>query len=392
MITVAEIVPDIGHDRIAALLAEGQSVWQDDLNRAQLIDGELKRSIDEVGIRGLTSNPTIFARALAAGSAYDEQLAALLHEGAGAAAAFEALAVHDVRDACDLFRPLYDATGGRDGFVSIEVSPGAARDPQATRVEARRLWEEVDRPNLLVKIPGTVEAAPVIEGLLADGININITLLFSLASYERVALAYIAALERRLASGQPIDRVASVASFVVSRVDTLVDRLLDERIAASDDLVRQARLSALKRKAAVANAKLAYAAFQRIVTGPRFAPLAAAGASAQRLLWASTSAKDPADRDVRYVEELIGPETVNTMPRPTIQAFLDHGVVRRTIDKEVDEAARVVRELAKTGIILEEVASRLEDEGIALFARSYEELLGVLERKRRARVFAGKRR
>jgi transaldolase len=391
MSAVAETLANVGHDRIAALLAQGQSVWQDDLNRTQLIDGELRRSIAEIGIRGLTSNPTIFARAIAAGDAYDEQLAALLHEGASAAAAFEALAVHDVREACDLFRPLYDATAGGDGFVSIEVSPGAARDPQATRTEARRLWEEVDRSNLLVKVPGTVEAAPVIEELLADGININITLLFSLASYERVALAYFAALERRLAAGQPIDRVASVASFFVSRVDTLVDMLLDEQIAASADPARQARLRALKRKAAVANARLAYALFEKLFAGPRFAPLAAAGAGVQRLLWASTSVKDPADRDVRYVEELIGPVTVNTMPRATLEAFLDHGVVRRTIDQGVDEAARVVRELAETGILLEEVAARLEEDGIALFTRSYEELLGVLDSKRQTRAFEGKR-
>ena len=371
------------HDRpenaIEALLAEGQSVWQDDLNRGQLASGELRRLIAEIGIRGLTSNPTIFARAITAGGAYDEQIATLQHEGMEAAAVFEAVAVRDVRDACDLFRPLYDATEGRDGFVSIEVSPGAARDPLATRIEAERLWQAVSRPNVMIKIPGTVQAAPVIEELLAAGINVNITLLFSLAAYERVALAYVAALERRLALGKPVARVASVASFFVSRVDTLVDGLLDEKIATASDEATSEWLGSLKGKAAIANAKLAYAAFQKIFAGPRFAPLRAAGASVQRPLWASTSVKNPAYRDVRYVEELIGPHTVNTMPHATMEAFLDHGAVRRTVDRDVDEARLVTQELAAVGIELEAVAQNLEDEGIDLFARSYRELLAALE-------------
>jgi transaldolase len=363
---------------VAALQVAGQSVWQDDLNRDQLITGALRRAIDEDGVRGLTSNPTIFAKAISTGSPYDEQLAALLRAGTSPAVAFEAVAVDDVRAACDLFRPLYDATRGGDGFVSIEVSPAAARDPEATREETRRLWAAVARPNVMIKIPGTAEATPVIEEMLAEGININITLLFSLASYERVALAYLAALERRLAAGQPIDRVASVASFFVSRVDTLVDTLLDEKIGATADLAENARLRALRGRAAIANAKLAYARFQEILASARFAALRTAGALVQRPLWASTSVKNPLYRDVRYVEALIGPHTVNTMPRATLEAFIDHGAVARTVDRDVAEARRVVHDLAEIGIDLEIVAQILEEEGIAIFTRSYDDLLRVI--------------
>jgi transaldolase len=382
MSTMVHPRPTSARTRIDALLTEGQSVWQDDLNRTQLTSGALQRSIDEIGIRGLTSNPTIFAKAITGGDAYDAQIATLLHEARGAAEAFEALAVQDVRDACDLFRPLYDASNGGDGFVSIEVSPAAARDPRATRVEVERLWGEIDRPNLMVKIPGTAEAAPVIAEMLAKGININITLLFSLTAYERVALAYVTALERRLARGEAIDRVASVASFFVSRVDTLVDTLLDEKIAATNDAAEAARLAELKGQAAIANAKLAYARFHELFADPRFAPLRAAGAKVQRPLWASTSVKNPAYRDTRYVEELIGPHTVNTMPRATIEAFLDHGVVSRTVDRDIDEARRIVRELAAFEITLEAVARRLEEEGIAIFTASYREALDAIEAKR----------
>lgn len=382
MIDIAHSVSNHIHPRMAALAAEGQSIWQDDLNRAHLASGDLQRSIADIGIRGLTSNPTILAKAITGGTAYDEQLATLLHAGKGAAGAFEAVAIQDVRDACDLFRPLYDATRGGDGFVSIEVSPGAARDPRATRAEVQRLWGEIDRPNVMVKIPGTVEATPVIEEMLALGININITLLFSLASYERVAVAYIAALEERLVAGQPIDRIASVASFFVSRVDTLVDTLLDAQIAVADKNAEKTHLTGLKGQAAVANAKLAYARFRELFGGPRFAPLRAAGASVQRPLWASTSVKNPAYRDLLYVEELIGPHTVNTMPRATIDAFLDHGVIRRTADQDLARARRVAVELAAAGIELEAVAQILEEEGVALFTRSQADLLSAIGMRR----------
>ena len=384
MINMAPAQARASQTTIEALVVEGQSVWQDDLNRTQLTSGELQRSIDLIGIRGLTSNPTIFAKALSAGTAYDEQIAPLLHEGWEPAAVGEAIAVQDVRDACDLFRPLYEATDGKDGFVSIEVSPRAARNPDATRAEVRRLWAEIYRPNLMIKIPGTVEATPLIEEMLTAGISINVTLLFSLASYERVALAYVSALEQRLARGNPIDRVASVASFFVSRVDTLVDTLLDEKIATTGDEIKQAWLASLKGKAAIANAKLAYAKFQDIFTGPCFTPLQTAGARVQRPLWSSTSVKNLAYRDVRYVEELIGPDTVNTLPPTTIAAFLDHGVVSRTVDQGVDEARLVIQELAATGIDLEGVAQQLEAEGIALFAAAYEQMLSAINAKHAA--------
>ena len=367
---------------VKALLGEGQSVWQDDISRQMLQSGELRRAIEEVGIRGLTSNPTIFEKAIAGGTAYDESVAKLLEEGRQAPEIFEAVEVQDIRDACDLFLPIYQESGGSDGFCSIEVSPGAARNPDVTRTEARRLWSAVDRPNLMVKIPGTAEGATVIEEMLEAGLNINITLLFAIESYERVALAYVSALEKRHAANQPIDRIASVASFFVSRVDTLIDKLLDQKIAQAGDEAAATRLRGLKGQAAVANAKLAYAKFQEIFEGPRFAPLRAAGASVQRPLWASTSVKNPDYRDVLYVEDLIGPETVNTMPRPTIQAFLDHGIVRRTVDQDLDAARQLMADLAEVGIDMTVVTAQLEDEGIASFVKSFDSLIAGVESKR----------
>ena len=386
MVTVTkhEQAQDTATNAIKALLTEGQSVWQDDISRAMLTGGDLQRAIEETGIRGVTSNPTIFEKAISSGHHYDDAVMKLLHAGKSAPEIFEAVEVEDIRHACDLFRPLYDETGGGDGFVSIEVSPGAARNAEGTRVEARRLWDSVARPNLMVKIPGTAEGAAVIEEMLAAGVNINITLLFAIESYEQVALAYISALEQRQGRGEPIDRIASVASFFVSRVDTAVDKLLEEKIAATDDLALQERLRGLLGKVAVANAKLAYAKFQELFDGPRFAPLRAAGASPQRPLWASTGTKNPSYSDVLYVDELIGPDTVNTMPRPTIEAFLDHGTVRRTVDANVDEARRIIADLADVGIDLEAVTKRLEDEGIASFTKSYDALIAGVESKREA--------
>jgi transaldolase len=361
---------------------EGQSVWQDDISRDMLNRGEIRKAIEETGIRGLTSNPTIFEKAIAAGNAYDEEIATLLERNLDAAEIFETVAVHDIQAACDLFRPVYDSANGRDGFVSIEVSPLSARDGEQTAEEARRLWAAVDRPNLMVKIPGTSEGAPVVGQMLKEGVNINITLLFSVASYEQVARAYLEALTTRQAANQPIDRLASVASFFVSRVDTLVDKLLDEKIAAvSSDAERQ-RLESLKGKAAIANAKIAYESFQRLFSGPAWEKLAAAGAAVQRPLWASTSVKNPAYPDVMYVDELIGPDTVNTMPRPTIAAFLDHGTVERTIDRDVDDAHQTMKDLAAVGIDMDAVTRQLEEEGIASFVKSFESLLAGVGSKR----------
>lgn len=370
-------------NRIKELFArEGQSAWQDDISRDMLNQGEIRVSIEETGIRGLTSNPTIFEKAIASGTAYDEEIAGLLERDLDAHAIFEAVAVRDIRNTCDLFRPLYDAAHGGDGFVSIEVSPHGARDADLTRTEARRLWAAVDRPNLMVKIPGTAEGVPVIRQMLEEGININITLLFSVDAYEQVARAYIDALTTRLAGSRSVNRVASVASFFVSRVDSLVDKQLDEKIAATSDATQKGWLASLKGKAAVANAKIAYQSFERLFGSAEWKPLAAAGAAVQRPLWASTSVKNPAYPDTMYVDDLIGPHTVNTMPRPTIAAFLDHGTVARTIDKDVSAAYKTMSDLAAAGIDFAAVTAQLEDEGIASFAKSYAALLDGVSAKR----------
>jgi transaldolase len=372
------------HNPLVALVAAGQSIWLDYITRDLVRGGALKRLIEEDGIRGMTSNPTIFQKAIASGSAYDEQVDELLLQGKDAGAVFEALAVSDIQDACDLFRPLYDETGGADGFVSIEVSPRLAHDPRGTLDEARRLWQTVDRPNVMIKVPGTSGAVHAISALLRDGINVNVTLLFSLQSHERVMWAYIEALEARAAAGQPIGHLASVASFFVSRVDTLVDRLLDERIAAARDASAEEHLRSLKGKAAIANARLAYARFRAIFDGERFAKLRGKGAHVQRPLWASTGTKNPAYGDVYYVEALVGPDTVNTVPEPTLRAFQDHGQVRQTVDSDLGDARATMDALAQAGIDYDAVTQQLEDEGVRLFADSYDELLtGVGAKQRR---------
>ncbi|MBA2276530.1 MAG: transaldolase [Chloroflexia bacterium] len=369
---------------IKALLKEGQAVWQDDISREMLQSGTLRQRVEEVGIQGVTSNPTIFQKAIAAGDAYDEDIKRLLQDGQSPEEIFESLAVQDIQDACDLFRPLYDELDGEDGYVSIEVSAALARDTEGTLEDARRLWRKVDRPNVMIKVPGTKQGWPAIETLLAEGVNVNITLLFSLAHYERVALAYISALTTRLDAGQPVDRMASVASFFVSRVDTLVDKKINEKLAQTDDASERARLDGLKGKAAIANARLAYEKFQEIFEGDRFARLREAGAHVQRPLWASTGTKNKAYSDVLYVETLIGPHTVNTMPVPTMDAFLDHGTVARTVDRDYAEAHGVMDELAAAGISIDEVTAQLEEEGIATFAKSFDELLAGVAEKRSA--------
>ena len=370
----------MANPKVEALLKQGQSIWQDDIARSMLITGKLASTIKDVGVRGLTSNPTIFEKAISGGTDYDAQISELLGEGKAAQDIFEALEVSDLQGALDLFRPIYDQSEGRDGFCSIEVFPDAARDANQTRIQTRRLWDEVNRPNLMVKIPGTAEGAPVVGEMLAQGININITLLFSNAAYERVAWAYVEALEKRAAAGQPIDRIASVASFFVSRVDTLVDKMLDEKIAS--DPGNAAKYEALKGKIAVANAKLAYAKYQEIFGGDRFAKLKAAGARPQRPLWASTGTKNPAYSDTLYVDTLVGPDTVNTMPEKTIAAFLDHGSTERAVDKDVDQSRQLMADLAAAGIDIDAVTHQLEEEGIASFVKSFESLLDGVEAKR----------
>ena len=370
-------------NRITELfLQEGQSAWQDDISRDMLNQGAIARAIKETGIRGLTSNPTIFEKAIAAGNAYDTSVAELVAQGVEDLDIFESVAVADIQAACDLFRDLYDSSNGGDGYVSIEVSPLGARDAERTEADARRLWKSVNRPNLMVKIPGTLEGSPVIQQMLDEGININVTLLFSVEAYERVARAYIAALKARHARGESVDRIASVASFFVSRVDALVDKQLDALIADATNDAKKAELEALKGKAAIANAKLAYKSFQDIFSGSDWDTLVAADAKVQRPLWASTSVKNPAYPDTLYVDELIGPDTVNTMPRPTIEAFLDHGTVKRTIDTGVEEAAKTMAALEAAGIDFQAVTDQLEEEGIAAFVKSFESLLAGVASKR----------
>lgn len=367
-------------NKIKQLAELGQSIWQDDISREMLQDGSLKRAIEETGIRGVTSNPTIFQKAIAAGDTYDAELQAALASGKDAAGAFQVVAEKDIQDACDLFRPLYDQTGGEDGFVSLEVLPSLARDTEGTLANARMLWNAVDRPNLMIKVPGTVEGKPAVQTLLTEGINVNITLLFSLENYEAVARAYIDALKARHEAGLPVDHVASVASFFVSRVDTLADKLIDEKIASGEG--DTATLESLKGKVAIANAKLAYETFEQLFHAPEFKELADAGAKVQRPLWASTGTKNPAYPDTLYVDSLIAPHTVNTAPLKTIDAFLDHGTVERTIDGDYSEAHQVMKDLKAAGIDIDAITAQLEDEGIASFMTSYDDLLEGVERKR----------
>ena len=365
-----------------ALLELGQSVWLDYLRRGMLRSGELQSLIDD-GLRGMTSNPTIFEHAIGGSSDYDATLRALAASSKSDLEIFERLAVEDVRQAADLFRPVYDATEGRDGFVSLEVSPTVARDTEGTIAEARRLWAQADRPNVMIKVPGTREGWPAIERLLTEGINVNITLLFSLEHYRRVAEAYMRALEARTRAGQAIDHLASVASFFVSRVDTETDRRIDAKGGALLDL---------RGKVAIANAQLAYAWFRESSRSARWQRLASAGAQPQRLLWASTGTKDPKYSDVLYVDTLIGNDTINKMPHATLKLFEDHGTVARTLPEDVSEAGIVMDRLAAGGIDFADVTRALEDDGIEKFAKSFEALLGVIGNKRQALVAQAPRR
>jgi transaldolase len=352
----------------------GQSPWVDSIDRDMIESGALQTMIGE-GIRGLTSNPTIFAKAVAAGY-YDGLIRRMGDKGLNDQAIYEAIAVGDIRDAADLLRPVYDAADGHDGLASIEVEPDLADDGEATLRRARELWAAVDRPNIFVKIPATAAGLPAIEAATAEGINVNITLMFSVDVYRQVARAFIAGLRRFGEAGGDVSRVASVASFFVSRVDTKVDKRLD---AMGGDAAARARGTA-----AVANAQLAYQAYGEIFGGEEFADLRAAGARVQRCLWASTSTKDPTYRDVKYVEALIGPDTVNTLPRETIAATLDHGELARTLDADFGAAAAAIAVVEALGISMEQVTDELITEGVAAFSTSFEELLGTIDQKRRA--------
>ncbi|HEY4132493.1 MAG TPA: transaldolase [Gemmatimonadaceae bacterium] len=368
-------------NRLNQLHDAGQSIWLDFIDRTMLRNGDLQRRIQEDCLTGMTSNPTIFQKALAEGTVYDDQLRALDSEHT-AMELFELIATTDVRAACDIFRPVFDGVKGADGFVSIEVSPAAANDAQATVEEGQRLWATVDRPNVMIKVPGTVEGAKAVRQLTAAGVNVNITLLFALSAYKRVIDAYMDGLEARIAAGKDISKIHSVASFFVSRVDSEVDKRLDAAITA--DPSKTQALSALHGKAAIANAKLAYTLFQQDFGSARWKAIAAKGGTVQRPLWASTSTKNPSYRDVMYVEDLIGPDTVNTMPPNTVEAFRDHGVVKRTVDQGVDEAQRVIDALQAAGIAINDVTDKLLTDGLASFQKSFDELTAGLQQKMKA--------
>ena len=370
----------MAQNRLQELHDAGQSIWLDSIDRRMLHDGELERRIREDALTGMTSNPTIFQKALASSNAYDEQIVAAEDEGLTSWELFELLETTDVRDACDRFAGAYSTTRGADGYVSIEISPGVSHDADAAVEEARRLWKTVDRPNVMVKVPGTREGAVAVRRLIAEGINVNITLLFAIEAHERVIEAYMAGLEDRVKAHQPIDGLTSVASFFVSRVDTEIDKRLDGLIAKAPPAEKE-RLQMLKGRAAIANAKLAYRLFQQKFAGPRWEALAKQGARVQRPLWASTSTKNPAYRDVMYVEELIGPDTVDTMPPATIDAFEDHGVVARIVDKKVAVAEALLKEIEAVGISMREVTEKLLVDGIASFQKSFDELIAGLESK-----------
>jgi len=358
--------------RLNQLSALGQSVWIDYLSRDLLRSGELARMIREDAVVGVTSNPTIFQKALAEGGAYDEQMREVLAGQDDLKEVFLALEIKDVQDACDVLRPVWDATNGKDGYVSIEVDPTLAFDTDGTIAEAQRLHDQVDRPNCLVKIPATKDGLPAIEEMIARGHNINVTLIFSLRRYEEVVEAYHRGLERLVETGGDPATVTSVASFFVSRVDTEADRRLEE-VGAPDEL---------KGKLAIANAKLAYARYKELHSGERWQALQDKGAHTQRCLWASTSTKNPAYRDVMYVEELIGPETVDTMPQETIDAFEDHGESALTLEADLDEAHRVFEQVAEAGVDYDDVVLTLEQEGVQKFSDSFVELLDGVSAKR----------
>lgn len=348
----------------------GQAVWLDFIRRSFISSGELQGLLD-AGIRGITSNPTIFEKAIAGSDDYDSSMEQLVAAGKSVDQIYEELAIDDIGQAADMLRSLYDTTGGGDGFVSLEVSPTLAHDTFGTIEDAKRLFATLNRPNIMIKIPGTPEGVPAITDVIAAGVNVNVTLLFSLEQYEAIANAYIAGLERRVAAGLEIQHIASVASFFVSRVDTAVDKLLDAQ--GRSDLVG---------KAAVANAKLAYARFKELFSGPRWERLAAKGAQLQRPLWASTGTKDKRFSDTLYVDTLIGPYTVNTMPPATIEAFMDHGTVKSTVEDDVEGARTYLAQLAELGIDMDAITHQLQVDGVESFAKSFESLMQSVAEKR----------
>jgi transaldolase len=368
----------------------GQSVWYDNIERKLITSGELRRLIEEDSLRGVTSNPAIFEKAISGSDLYQDQLRELAEQGKSANDIYEAIAVRDVQMAADELRTVYDKTGGADGYVSLECSPLLANDTQGTIEEARRLWQWLDRKNVMIKIPGTPEGIPAIEQCIYDGININITLLFSLTSHEQTMEAYIRGLERRVKEGKPVDNISSVASFFVSRIDTAADKIIEDRIKQATSEEEKSKLQSLLGRVAIANAKMAYQRYKEIFHGERFAAIKARGARVQRPLWASTSTKNPAFKDVYYVEALIGPETVDTMPPATLEAFRDHGHARVTIENNLDEELALIARLKEVGISLDEITQQVLDEGVQKFVEPFEKLLGATESRRKEIIDSGK--
>ncbi len=366
-------------NKIQQLAQLGQSIWMDNIQRKMVTGGGLRAMIDE-GLLGMTSNPTIFEKAIGGSSDYDEAIRALIDQGATPEQIYDALTIEDVGMAADQFRPVFDRTHGGDGYVSIEVSPKLAHETEATLADARRLWQTLARPNVMVKIPATKEGLPAIEQALTEGININVTLMFSMNHYLAVAEAYLHALEARAQAGQPIDHIASVASFFVSRVDTLLDAKLEQIVTAAGPNAGLA--AALLGRAAVANSQLVYEKYQEIFGDGRFKALRKNGARPQRVLWASTSTKNPKYPDVLYVDTLIGPDTVNTVPPETYHAILDHAVVERTVDRDLAAARQIAGTLKTLGFDLNEVGEQLSVEGVEKFTKSFDGLLSVIEQKR----------
>ena len=359
-------------NRVKQIHEFGQSIWLDFIERRLIQSGGLQKLIDEDGIRGVTSNPAIFEKAISSSSDYDEQIAQLSQESKSNDEIFYAVAIDDIKAAADLFKQVYEEeVEGADGFVSLEVSPLLARDTEGTIAQAIDLWQKVDRKNVMIKIPGTAEGLPAIRKAISEGININVTLLFGLPRYEEVAEAYISGLEDRLNAGKPIDKIASVASFFLSRIDIMVDPLL-----------LQKGFNDLKGEIAIASAKKAYQIYKKIFCGERFKKLEEKGARPQRLLWASTSSKDPSSSDVKYVEALIGPDTVNTIPMETLEAFRDHGNPENRLEQDLNKAHVAMQTLKEIGINIDQITQTLEDEGIEKFNKPYEKLLKAIEEQR----------
>lgn len=362
----------------------GQSIWMDNLTRDLIQSGELKRMIDDRGLRGITSNPAIFEKAINGNKIYDADIDAGIQAGKSLLEIYESLIFEDIRDACDIFLPIYEESGGLDGYISIEVPPNIANDTEKTISEARRYYKEIGRPNVMIKIPGTSAGLPAVEDAIADGINVNVTLLFSVQSYVNTAWAYIRGLERRVEKGEDISKIASVASFFLSRIDIKIDEMIDAKLSKGvDTLEQEAKLKAVKGKVAIANAKIAYQEYKKIIADPRWLALKEKGANVQRLLWASTSTKNPEYSDVMYVDELIGQDTVNTLPPNTIEACADHCDVAPRIDTDVDEAYNLIESLKDPDIDinLSQVMTELLDEGIDKFIQPFNSLMSSMQEK-----------